>query len=538
MHIKINPSISGATICGYAADINGVVVDAVVVEKQKAREVFDNETKKFEKKKAALAEQVVGNVFSTSINCTAPLSVRTIKLVFIQPLKFDSKATTYTYKLPFQLSEPISHFGLTSTVALVDGITSARLTINSPAVRQNVSNLLDSAGHFPFQSLGDYYALNFNLNDVTFDGEDLLIRTAFNPQVKNLALVEQVDKELFFAVHDWSKISRVDNNTASRPAGSSKVAVYWQRSFNLRDESSTARQIELLGKILQEMQRQSVAKCDLITFGETAELIASYSMDYNSLTVIAETIRKLEYEGALDLESLSMHLKELVDKNPNTYRSIFVFTDGINALGPTRITAPSLGVPLHVISGPEKCNPALMGSWSKSNGGKFINLNEMSNNNDIVTTVTSSNGQAKFGLVSADVNVTGEPSIYPTQVLDLTDDGVSVYGSVSTETISKTTPLKVTLKYGKAGVATEESIISLATKSLQQNDTAMQDVAGDDTAHFIGKYWANVKIKHLGEEKNKDELKVSPIQAISSNIVIDRVIGTIRSSWQTLWHRQ
>jgi tetratricopeptide (TPR) repeat protein len=502
------PLNEGATICGYAADINGVVVDAVVVEKQKAREVFDNETKKFEKKKAALAEQVVGNVFSTSINCTAPLAVRTIKLVFIQPLKFDSKATTYTYKLPFQLSEPIPHFGLTSTVKLVAGLTSARLTINSPAVRQNVSNLLDSAGHFPFQSMGDYYALNFNLNDVTFDGEDLLIRTAFNPQVKNLALVEHVNKELFFAVHDWSKINRISSNATSKSIGSPKVAVYWQRSFNLRDEFSTGRQIELLGKILQEMQKQSVTNCDLMTFGETVESHAIYSLDYNSLTAIADGIRKLEYEGALDLESLSMHLKALVEDNPNTYRSIFVFTDGINALGPTHITAPSLGVPLHIISGPEKCNPTLMGSWAKANGGKFINLNEMSNNSDVITAVTSNNGQTKFGLVSADVNVTGETSIYPRQMLDLTEDGVSIYGSLSTETVPKNAQLKVTLKYGKGGVAVEETVISLAVKLPQQDDTVMQDVESDDTnAHFIGKYWANVKIKHLGEEKNKDELK-------------------------------
>ncbi len=488
-------------------------MDAVVVEKQKAREVFDNETKKFEKKKAALAEQVVGNVFSTSINCTAPLAVRTIKLVFIQPLKFDSKTTTYTYKLPFQLSEPIPHFGLTSTVTLVEGITSSRLVINSPTVRQNVSNLLDTAGHFPFQAMGDYYALNFNLNDVTFDGEDLMIRTSFNPQVKHLALVEQINKEVFFAVHDWSKVNRISNNTTSQQSGAPKIAVYWQRSFNLRDEPSTGRQIELLGKILQEMAKQSITNCDVITFGETVDTaLGHYGTDYNSITTLATDLRKLQYEGALDLESLSMNLKELIEHNQNTYRAVIVFTDGINTLGPTHIAAPSLGVPLHIISGPEKCNPTLMGSWSKNNGGKFVNLNENSNNGDVVKLVSSGNNQNKFGLVSADVNVTGEESIYPRQLSDLTEDGVTIYGSFSTETISKNVPLNVMLKYGKAGVAAEESVIKLALKLPQQDgDSAMKDLDEDTGQHFIGKYWANMKIKHLGEEKNKDELKVSSI---------------------------
>jgi len=527
---------TGATICGYAADINGILVEAVVVEKQKARQVFDNETKKFEKKKAALAEQVVGNVFSTSINCTAPLAIRTIKLVFIQPLKFDEKTTTYSYKLPFQLSEPIPHFGFVSTVVRVDGLTSARLVITSPMLKQNVCNLLDSTGHFPFQAMGDYYTLNFNLNEAKFDGEDLVVRTAFKPNVKHLAIVEQLNNELFFAVHDWSKIGQINNKSPSQPFAAKKIAIYWQRSFNLRDEASLSRQIELVGRIVQELENNFVTSCDVMTFGETVEALGLYSTSHSSAAELMNNLRKIQYEGALDLESLSMSLKELVEHNPSMYRSIIVFTDGINALGPTRILAPSLSVPLHIICGPEKCNPSLMGNWAKNNLGKFINLNETSNNNDIVNSVIL-NGKSKLGLVSVDVNITGDASIFPRQILDLAEDGVSIYGSFSTETIpQKVSKVKLTLKYGNSGAATEDNIIDLALKrlDLEGNDAIHNAVVNEDTnKHIIGKFWANVKIKHLSDEKNKDELKVSSYYIILLIIGIDIFLskGRVCNPW-------
>lgn len=38
--------ISGAVMCGYAVDMNGVLVDGVVVEREKARVTFEKEARK------------------------------------------------------------------------------------------------------------------------------------------------------------------------------------------------------------------------------------------------------------------------------------------------------------------------------------------------------------------------------------------------------------------------------------------------------------------------------------------------------------
>jgi len=61
----------GAVISGYAVDMNGVLVDGVVVEKEKARVTFEAEARKtVEKPSVSIAEQVQGNIFKV-YNCFA-----------------------------------------------------------------------------------------------------------------------------------------------------------------------------------------------------------------------------------------------------------------------------------------------------------------------------------------------------------------------------------------------------------------------------------------------------------------------------------
>jgi len=51
-------------MCGYAVDMNGVLVDGVVIEREKARVTFEREARKVvEKPSVSIAEHVVGNVF-------------------------------------------------------------------------------------------------------------------------------------------------------------------------------------------------------------------------------------------------------------------------------------------------------------------------------------------------------------------------------------------------------------------------------------------------------------------------------------------
>ncbi len=78
------PLPDGAVICGYAIDVNGVMVDGRVVEKEKARIAFENEVKKGID--PGLVEQVKGNVYRTRIYPIPAHGSRRIRVIYTTPV--------------------------------------------------------------------------------------------------------------------------------------------------------------------------------------------------------------------------------------------------------------------------------------------------------------------------------------------------------------------------------------------------------------------------------------------------------------------
>ena len=59
------PLPDGAIVCGYGLDVDGVIVDGVVVPKKKARQILEAEERKGAD--PGLLEQVQGNVYQTRV---------------------------------------------------------------------------------------------------------------------------------------------------------------------------------------------------------------------------------------------------------------------------------------------------------------------------------------------------------------------------------------------------------------------------------------------------------------------------------------
>ena len=78
------PLPDGAAVCGYALDINGPLVDGVVVKKEKARVAFEAETRR--RVDPGIVEHVKGNLYRTRIFPLPPNGVRTIRLSYTMPL--------------------------------------------------------------------------------------------------------------------------------------------------------------------------------------------------------------------------------------------------------------------------------------------------------------------------------------------------------------------------------------------------------------------------------------------------------------------
>ena len=72
----------GSTVSGYALDVNGAMVDGVVVDKDKGRQVFEKETRKGVD--PGLVEWTRGNNFKTRVFPIPPRGNRTVQVSYVR----------------------------------------------------------------------------------------------------------------------------------------------------------------------------------------------------------------------------------------------------------------------------------------------------------------------------------------------------------------------------------------------------------------------------------------------------------------------
>ena len=100
------PLPEGAKVSGYALDVNGDLVDGVMVTKAKARQVFETEVRKGVD--PGIIEKVKGNNFKTRVYPLSPNQSRIVRVTFLSSLTETNN--NFEYRLPVKLSKKIKNF--------------------------------------------------------------------------------------------------------------------------------------------------------------------------------------------------------------------------------------------------------------------------------------------------------------------------------------------------------------------------------------------------------------------------------------------
>ena len=98
----------GATISGYALDVKGDMVDGVVVDKDKGRQVFEKEVRKGVD--PGLVEWTRGNHFKTRVFPIPAHGTRTVRVSYLSEIGTDAQGSHY--QLPLAFKEPLRDFHL------------------------------------------------------------------------------------------------------------------------------------------------------------------------------------------------------------------------------------------------------------------------------------------------------------------------------------------------------------------------------------------------------------------------------------------
>ena len=92
------PLPDNGTVCGYALEINGQMVDGVVVPKEKARVAFETEQRKGVD--PGLVESVKGNVYRTRVYPIPANGTRKVKVSYVAPLLVSGDGAALSLPMP------------------------------------------------------------------------------------------------------------------------------------------------------------------------------------------------------------------------------------------------------------------------------------------------------------------------------------------------------------------------------------------------------------------------------------------------------
>jgi len=326
------PLPESASITGVALDINNNMVEASIVPKERAREVF--EIIERQGVDPALVEAVGGNTYRTRIYPVPAKGSRRIRLQFVTKV-IDADGMPPVLILPMRFENKLKEFAL--HIEIVNSKTAPRVETSQ------FTNL-------SFSNWQNVILAEQTITDAALP-EDLRIALA-KTDSRELYL-EKLENDLWFHLYQpaptGGKLAVVDI---------SSVNLIWDASGS-RENNDHLTEYELLTKWFQGKN----SKIKLYLLRNTLE----ESGTYQKVDDLIAALKKVDYDGATNLSAIAPVLAE---KTP-----CVLFGDGIDNYGPGFDKSAKINAPLAAVSVSSTAETVMLRFLTaQAPSGKFINL--------------------------------------------------------------------------------------------------------------------------------------------------------------------
>ena len=295
------PLPDGATVSGYALDFGGVLVDGVVVTKEKARVVLETEIRKGVD--PGLVEQVRGNLYRTRIYPIPARGTRTVRLTWVSDLT--TRGPDAAYHLPLPYDRKIAEVSL-------------RLEVVRPGVKPEVEG---GFGNLQMKQWEDRWVAEAKWQGAA-PARDLLVTLPKLP-AQVIALEPGDGAEggaAFFSASDTVPV-----RAAAPAAPPKRLALAWDASGS-RTPEATERELAFLSALLAAWPHTAV---DLVVFRDRPEKPIAFPAG-NGGKALLETLRAAPVDGGTALAALDLTRAAL----PNPADELWlVLSDGLATLG-------------------------------------------------------------------------------------------------------------------------------------------------------------------------------------------------------------
>ncbi len=315
-----------AVICGYALDIDGQMVEGVVVPKEEARVVFETEQRR--QVDPGLVEAVRGNVYSTRVYPVPPHGTRTVRLTYIAPLLLTSSdAAILDLPMP---NERLDRRDISISVERLDG--------PSPLI----SGLADAVVR---QAAYDWH-VETEERDLT-PSEPVRIELPALPA--SFTLLDR-DREGTVWFCASSRQEEPDEQAAPELR---TLTVLWDVSGSRADQGHAA-EIELLGAYASA---PTVDSLTLVAFADSVREVSGFA----TADELVAAVEALRYDGGTDFVELSRVLATREDARAGIANgsACVLFTDGLDTLSLGTFSLPEGCSCLAIVSGSQRDAEAL-----------------------------------------------------------------------------------------------------------------------------------------------------------------------------------
>jgi len=429
------PLPAGSTVSGYGLDVNGVLVDGVVVEKEEARRIFEAEVRKGVD--PGLVEKVGGAAYRTRVFPIPSKGSRTVRISWISEI--DIEPGSASYFLPLGFTEPIDNVHV--RVEVIKGQ-------NSKVEGTGLKGL-------SFESWEDREVAETRVTQALLDTPiRIVLPNRPNQPERPVAVERAPDGTVYFALHTTQSAP-----SAARRVVPKRVGLLWDASLSRKD-ADLARDLAVLQAWSASLGKASV-KVDVVAFADRALPPVSFSLPSQTPAML-DHLRAVTYDGGTAMHALQ-------DAAAAIPADLFLlFSDGIANLGSTE--PPSFAAPVYAMNGAAVANHDSLRALALASGGAWLDLASTADA-DVVDAI----GRAPFAFRSAKGEGLGES--YP-RIAEPVNGPFSFAGIVRGDST------QVTLVFDGAG----------SGKAIQAFTVKASD-ATDGT--LLQRFWAQKKVADL-----------------------------------------
>lgn len=441
------PLAEGSSVSRYALDINGLLREAVPVEKEKGTRVFEN----IERRRVdpGLLEKVDGNGFRTRIYPINPNGTRTVLIGYEEQLSW-SGSSALLYRLPFAFRQALEEFNVNISVIR---------STQQPVFEGNIDNQLH------FDGWNDTWTASRSWKNFLAD-RPVAIRIPKTMGASEI-MMQQTGNHYFYVLSTFPTHKRVEKPLPK------KITILWDASRSGASRN-TEKELQLLDEYFDKLSDVAVT---LVTFRNAAQEPQSFGIHDGQWDRLKSVLQNTVYDGATQFGSLDLK------KYPGD--EFLLFSDGHSTFGSNQWKGG--GTPVYAIVTTPKADFPFLRTITQVSGGELINL--------LTSSATEAREQLLFQSlyfmgVKAAANLEETYPSLPTPVVN----------SLSIAGISYQPTQRLVLQFGYGGKVTSESVINLDFAKQHTTQLDLSRIwAQKKIAELDGRFDDNkVEIEQLG----------------------------------------